>query len=122
MERLGWRFPVLIAWTAIVGVSEGVSVILLLPLLARVGIASAGNQGAANKLVDESLAHIGANSTIAILGVVIAVATMQAALSIVLNWWTVGLGRHYQERRQLEIFRPSCARSGALSPTKKPVK
>ena len=22
-----------------------------------------------------------------------------------MNWWTVGLGRHYQARRQLEIFR-----------------
>ncbi len=104
-ERLGWRFPVLIAWTALVGVSEGVSVILLLPLLSRVGIAAVGSQSAANRLVDKSLGFIGANSTLAILAVVIVVATIQAALSIVLNWWTVSLGRHYQARRQWEILR-----------------
>ena len=29
IERLRWRFPVLIAWTSLVGISEGVSVVLL---------------------------------------------------------------------------------------------
>jgi ABC-type multidrug transport system fused ATPase/permease subunit len=105
MARLGWRFPALIAWTALVGISEGVAVVLLLPLLSRVGIAAAGDQGAANRFVDKSLALVGANSTVAILAVVIVVATIQVVLSSVLNWWTVGLGRHYQARRQLEIFR-----------------
>lgn len=104
MKRLGWRFPALIAWTALVGVSEGMSVVLLLPLLSRVGIAAAGNQGAATKLVDKSLTLMGANSTVAILAVVIAVATIQAALSLALNWWTVSLARRYQARRQLEMF------------------
>lgn len=105
MERLGWRFPSLIAWTALVGVSEGVSIILLLPLLTRVGIASVGNQSAANRLVDTSLELIGVTSAPAILAVVVLVATVQAVLSIALNWWTVSLGRHYQARRQSEIFR-----------------
>ena len=105
MARLGWRFPALIAWTALVGISEGVAVVLLLPLLSRVGIAAAGDQGAANRLVDKSLALVGAKSTVAILAVVIVVATIQMVLSSALNWWTVGLGRHYQARRQLEIFR-----------------
>ena len=104
MARLGWRFPALIAWTALVGISEGMAVVLLLPLLSRVGIAAAGDQGAANRLVDKSLALVGANSTVAILAVVIVVATAQMMLSVALNWWTVGLGRHYQARRQLEIF------------------
>ena len=119
MERLGWRFPLLIAWTALVGVSEGVSVILLLPLLTRVGIASAGNQSAANRLVDKSLELVGANSILAILGVVILVATIQAALSIALNWWTVSLSRHYQARRQLEIFRAFMRAKWALIADKK---
>lgn len=119
MERLGWRLPALIAWTALVGVSEGVSVILLLPLLTRVGIASVGNQSAANRLVDKSLELIGASSTLAILAVVIMVATIQAALSITLNWWTVTLGRHYQARRQLEIFRAFMRAKWALIADKK---
>jgi len=105
MVRLSWRFPVLIAWTALVGVSEGVSVVLLLPLLSRVGIAVVGTQSAANRFVDKSLALIGVDSTLAILAVVIVVAAVQAVLSIRLNWWTVSLSRHYQARRQFEILR-----------------
>lgn len=105
MARLSWRFPLLIAWTALVGLSEGVSIVLLLPLLSRVGIASAGTQGAASRIVDEILAFVGAKSTVAILAVVFVVAIIQLVLSISLNWWTIGLGRRYQSRRQLEILR-----------------
>ena len=104
MKRLGWRFPVLIAWTALVGISESVSIVLLLPLLSRVGVAAANNQGLASGLIDKGLARISENSTIEILAVVIVIGTMQVALSLALNLWTVGLARRYQARRQLEMF------------------
>jgi len=102
--RLRWRFPVLIVWTALVGLSEGISVALLLPLLSRVGIAPASTQGAATKLLDQSLALVGATQPVQILAVIVVVAGIQAALSIGLNWWSVKLARHYQSCRQLEMF------------------
>jgi ATP-binding cassette subfamily C protein len=105
MGRLGWRFPVLVAWTALVGLSEGISVILLLPLLRRVGIAAGSSQGLVTGLVNKSLAFIGATEPLPILAVIVAVAGIQAILTIALNWWSVKLARHYQSRRQLEMFR-----------------
>jgi ABC-type multidrug transport system fused ATPase/permease subunit len=105
MARLGWRFPVLVAWTALAGLSEGISVILLLPLLNRVGIAAGSSQGAVTGLVNKSLAFIGASAPLSILAVIVVVAGVQAVLTIALNWWSVKLARHYQSRRQLEMFR-----------------
>jgi ABC-type multidrug transport system fused ATPase/permease subunit len=104
MERLAWRFPVLVVWTALVGISEGISVILLLPLLNRVGIVAASGQSVTTNLIDKGLALVGANSTGEILALVVVVASIQAALSVALNWWTVRLARSYQSQRQLEMF------------------
>jgi ABC-type multidrug transport system fused ATPase/permease subunit len=104
MRRLGWRFPVLVIWTALVGLTEGISVILLLPLLSRVGVAAGSSQGLVTGLLNKSLAFVGATEPLAILAVIIVVAGIQAALTIALNWWSVKLARHYQSRRQLEMF------------------
>ncbi len=104
ITRLGWRFPVLIAWTTLVGLSEGVSVILLLPLLSRVGVAAGSSQGLVTGLINKSLAFVGATEPLRILGVIIVVAGIQAVLTIALNWWSVKLARRYQSRRQLEMF------------------
>ena len=104
LVRLGWRFPVLVLWTAVVGLSEGTSVVLLLPLLDRVGILTAGSQSAANAFIDRGLSLVGANTTGSILVAVIAVATVQMILSLGLNWWSVRFARSYQSQRQLELF------------------
>lgn len=104
MQRLGWRFPVLVAWTALVGIGESFSIVLLLPLLSRIGITAARGQSAATNLINKGLALIGATGTIEILAVIVVVATTQTALSISLNWWTVRLARSYQARRQLALF------------------
>ena len=104
VERLGWRFPVLIAWTSLVGISESVSVVLLLPLLQRIGVAAASNQGFLTTLINRSLALVGAKNAGEILAVVIVIATIQAILSLGLNWWTVRLAQSYQSRRQFELF------------------
>ena len=78
---------------------------LLLPLLSRVGIATGSSQGLVTGLVNKSLAFIGATEPLPILAVIVAVAGIQALLTIALNWWSVKLARHYQSRRQLEMFR-----------------
>ena len=66
MKRLGWRFPALIAWTAVVGLGEGLSIVLLLPLLSQIGIAAANNQGLAFRLIEKGLQLIGANEPVKI--------------------------------------------------------
>ena len=105
LSRLGWRFPVLVLWTALVGLSEGASIVLLLPLLNRVGIVATSPPSFASTLIEKGLGVIGANGTDAILVLVVTVATAQMGLSVVLNWWSVRLARSYQSRRQLELFR-----------------
>lgn len=104
LKRLGWRFPVLVAWTALAGLSEGASIVLLLPVLNRIGITAVGSQGALVAFIERSLTRIGANTTAEILAIVIAIATLQLALSLGLNFWMVRIARHYQSQRQLELF------------------
>ncbi len=104
MKRLGWRFPALIAWTAVVGLGEGLSIVLLLPLLSQIGIAAANNQGLAFRLIEKGLQLIGANEPVKILAVIIGIAAVQTIVSIALTWWAAILARHYQSQRQLELF------------------
>jgi ABC-type multidrug transport system fused ATPase/permease subunit len=104
MQRLGWRFPVLIVLTALIGFSEGISIVLLLPLLNRMGIVTAATQGIANKLIDKTLAVFGASGAGAIFVLVIVIATTQMIFSLWLNWWSVWLASSYQSQRQLEVF------------------
>jgi ABC-type multidrug transport system fused ATPase/permease subunit len=103
-KRLGWRFPALVFWTALVGVSEGVSMVLLLPLFNRLGIVAASAQGVANNFIEKSLTMVGASDTGKVFVLVGLVATVQVTLSVSLNWWSVRLARTYQVRRQLELF------------------
>src|SRR4029077_18692132 len=104
LARLGWRFPVLVLWTALVGLSEGASIVLLLPLLDRVGFVTANSQTVANTLIERGLVLVGADTTATILVLIVTVATVQMILSVGLNWWSVRLARSYQSRRQLELF------------------
>jgi ABC-type multidrug transport system fused ATPase/permease subunit len=103
LARLRWRLPVLVLWTSLVGLSEGASIVLLLPLLNRIGIVASA-PSVATALIEKSLNLLGANTTGTIFVVVAAVATLQMVLSVALNWWSVRLARNYQSRRQLELF------------------
>jgi ATP-binding cassette subfamily C protein len=104
VNRLGWRFVVLVLGTAVVGLTEGASVALLLPLLSRIGVVTANGQGVAVQMLDKALNLIGATGPWQILAVIVAVAGTQTALFIVLNAWTAALARRYQGERQLEMF------------------
>jgi len=102
--RLRWRFPVLVLWTALLGLSEGISMVMLLPLLNRLGIVAASAQGVVNNLIERSLAIVGADDTTKVFALVALLATVQVILSVGLNWWSVRLARTYQVQRQLELF------------------
>lgn len=103
IKRLNWRFPALVGWTALVGFGEGISIVLLLPLLSRIGIASASTTSAAVQLLERGLNFVGATTPLGVLFVIVAIAAMQTALSVALIWWTAKLARHYQSQRQVEM-------------------
>ncbi len=105
IARLGWRLPSLIALMTLVGLTEGASVALLLPLLSRIGITPASTQGLAVETMEKGLRLIGATTPAEILIVIIAIAAVQTALFIALNWWNARLARRYQGQRQTELFR-----------------
>ena len=102
--RLRWRLPLLVAWTALIGLGEGISVVLLLPLLSRIGIAAGGGQGAVIKQLEKGLTLIGATTPLEILAIIITVTAIQTALSVGLTWWTAILARRYQSQHQEELF------------------
>jgi ATP-binding cassette subfamily C protein len=105
IARLGWRFPALIALMSLVGLTEGTSIALFLPLLGTIGLGSGANQGAATAALEKGLAFIGATDPVEVLVVIIAVALVQTVLFITLYWWTARLARRYQSQRQSELFR-----------------
>jgi ABC-type multidrug transport system fused ATPase/permease subunit len=104
VKQLGWHFPILVVWTALVGLGEGTSIVLLLPLLDRVGIVAQSAQGVANAVIQKGLALVGAHSTLEILMLVVVAATAQMILSVALSWWSSRLARSYQAQRRLELF------------------
>lgn len=105
MADLGWRLTPLIALMALVGLGEGVSIALLLPLLSLMGLSSGTNSGVASQLLARGLSAVGATSSVEILAIIFAISTAQTTLFIALNWWSTRLARHYQAKRQTELFR-----------------
>lgn len=103
---LNWRVPALLVLIVLVGLTEGLSVALLLPLLSHVGISYTAGNGAASEILNRGLLAIGAAvSPLGLLVVLIAVAAVQVALFITLQWWMTSAARSYQSRRQSQLFR-----------------
>ena len=103
---LRWRAALLLLLMALVGLTEGLSVTLLLPLLSQIGIAYTTGQGAAGQFLDRVLAAVG--STFGVIGtliIVVGVALLQVVLSVTLQWWFSKAARSYQHARQSRLFR-----------------
>ena len=102
---LRWRFPALLVLMALVASTEGLSVTLLLPLLSQVGISYAVGQGAASAVLSRYLTTLGTTiGSLGLLSIVIAVAAIQAILSIALQWQMARAARGYQGRRRSQLF------------------
>ena len=102
---LRWRFPALLVLMALVASTEGLSVTLLLPLLSQVGISYAVGQGAASAVLSRYLTTLGTTiGSLGLLSIVIAVAAIQAILSIALQWQMARAARGYQGQRQSQLF------------------
>ena len=79
--------------------------VLLLPLLSRIGVPAASSQGVTIKALENGLALIGATRPLPVLFAIIAIAAVQTTLAIGMTWWTAHLARGYQGQRQMELFR-----------------
>src|SRR5215468_6866747 len=106
IEYLRWGFSAMLALMVVVGLTEGLSITLLLPLLSHIGISYTAGQGFAGTMLSRGLAIISASvGTLGLLMVLIGVAAIQAVLYIWLQWWMVRASRGYQRRRRLQLFR-----------------
>lgn len=105
ITRLRWRFPLLIALTALVGSGEGISMVLLLPLLKQLGIAASSSQGSVVRAADDVLLWLGASSPARVFIVIVAITAVQTLLNVFLIWWTAALVQRYVGQRQMELFR-----------------
>lgn len=105
MQSVGWRLPMLVLLMSIVGVTEGLTIALLLPLLTRVGISDAGPSGATAP-IDSLLSLIIGPDTgpVAVLGMIVLVALFQAVLFTGQSWWIAKLVRRYTAAWQTRLF------------------
>lgn len=95
-RALGWRLGALVALMALVGFTEGLSVTLLLPLLARTGIIAGAGSGIVSEYLERALAYIDPQAgTGTVLAILVGVAAIQAALFIGMSWWTAKLTARY---------------------------
>jgi ABC-type multidrug transport system fused ATPase/permease subunit len=105
LASLRWRFAVLLVLMGLVGLTEGLSVTLLLPLLSDLGISYTAGPGAAGAMLNHSLSAIGtAVGPSGLLIILIAVAAVQMALSVALQFSMTQASRRYQCRRQSLLF------------------
>src|SRR5438034_9355612 len=87
---LRWRFPAMLILMVIVGLTEGLSVTLLLPLLSHIGISYTAGQGFAGTMLSRGL--VAANAALGTQGLLISlvcVAVIPTFLYISLQWWMV---------------------------------
>lgn len=106
IRYLRWRFPALLALMVVVGLTEGLSVTLLLPLFSHVGISFAAGRGPVGASLNQALTMIGAIAgPLGLLVILTAVAALQLVLSAAQQWWMTTACRGYQRYQQSKLFR-----------------
>jgi len=98
------KFSAMLILMVIVGLTEGLSITLLLLLLSHIGISYTTGQGFVGAALSRGLTTISALGTFGILVFLIAVAIVQTVLYLSLQWWMVRAARGYQRQRQLRLF------------------
>src|SRR6476661_4070696 len=106
VRYLRWKFPVMLLLMGLVGVTEGLSVSLLLPLFSQIGISYSAGSGFAGNRLYQSLSAIGGSfETSSLLVIIMSLAALQAAFFVALHWWMTSTSRSYQRSRQSRLFR-----------------
>ena len=105
VHSFGWRLAALVVLMALVGLSEGLSVALLLPLLSRIGLLQGSGSGIFSNYLEQILALANPHPSAAlVLGVLVAVAALQAALFLAMNWWMANLVAGYLADWRRRLF------------------
>ena len=104
-RTFGLRLAALVALMALVGVSEGLGVALLFPLLVRIGIAGSAADNPIAAALERGLALLDPDPGVGlVLAVLAGVAAMQAALFVLQSWQMAALQRRYTALWQKRLF------------------
>lgn len=104
-RRIGWRLPALVGLMVAGAAVEGLAVALLLPLLVRLGVAASDAPGRLAAFAEAAAAAAGfGTGPTAILWLIAVAAAAQAALAVLLSWWTARLSRSYATGWQVRLF------------------
>lgn len=104
-HRYGWKIFALVVLMAVVALSEGLGMALLLPLLDTVGVAAPIQSGGLGKFLASFLAFFGAGSSAYRVAVVLLlVFAVQLLLYVMQSWWMSWLQRDYGAYWQKQLF------------------
>ena len=102
---LRWKLSAILILMVLVGVTEGLSVSLLLPLFSQLGISYSASPGLAGGLLHQALSAIGGAFGISsMLVIIVGVTALQAVFFIALHWWMTSASRSYKRCRQSQLF------------------
>lgn len=104
-RRYRWKIPSLVLLMTVVALSEGVGMLLLLPLLNAVGISGQAGNGMLGNTISGLLAAAGVRDSAYHLALlVLAVFAFQLLLFLVQTWWVSWLQRDYGAHWQRHLF------------------
>lgn len=104
-QRYHWRIPVLVSLMVAVALSEGLGMVLLLPLLNAVGISGQAGSGLLGSAIGGILAATGVgDSAYRMALLVLAVFALQLLLFLAQTWWVSRLQRDYGAQWQKHLF------------------
>lgn len=104
-RRYGWRIPALVLLMTAVALSEGVGMVLLLPLLNAVGISGQAGSGLLGAAISGILPALGVkDSAYHLAMLVLAVFALQLLLFLVQTWCVSWLQRDYGAHWQRHLF------------------
>ena len=101
----GWRLPLLLSLMVFVALGEGLSMVLLLPLLAAIGLDGMSGSGPVQTIISRIMNLVGDQPSVyTSLGLVIAVLLVQGLLYLWQMWWVANLQRQYGALWQRRLF------------------
>ncbi len=104
-HRYGWKLVALVVLMTAIALSEGLGMVLLLPLLDTIGIAAPIQSGGLGKFLASFLASFGAGSSAyRVVVVLLLVFALQLLLYVMQSWWMAWLQRDYCAYWQKRLF------------------
>ena len=104
-SRYGWKMAVLVLLMTMVALSEGLGMVLLLPLLAAIGVSSAAEGGLLAHWLNSGLAYFGIEHSAYLIAIALLVVfAVQLTCFVMQSWWISWIQRDYGAYWQNRIF------------------